>query len=124
MPRRVKVTVLTDGAGAATVYSPRLTGKLNSIRYVKPGAASYTDGVDTVVTKESDGAPVLTMTDHNASASFYPQAAVHDITGAAALRVAAGLPLLGPIVLANERLKFVMAAGGAAKTGDFYVTVE
>jgi len=121
--RRVKVTLLT-GVDVVTGYSPRLSGELVSLRYVKPGAASYTDGVDTVITKESDGEAVLTATNHNSSATFYPLAATHDITGAAALRVATGLPLLGPIVLANDRLKFIVADGGTAKTGDWYVTVK
>lgn len=123
--RRSKATVgPTIGDGSGTFYSARLSGMLESIRYVKPGAASYTDGVDVTITKESDGEAVLTCTDINASATFHPKAAAHDITGAAALRVAAGLPLLTGIALANERLKFVVAAGGSAKTGDFWITVS
>ncbi len=121
--KRTRVTLLT-AVDVVTGYSARLTGELVSLRYVKHATTPYTDGVDTVITKESDGQAVMTATDHNATATYNPLAAAHDITGAAALRVAAGLPLLVPIVLANDRLKFVVAAGGTAKTGDWYVTVK
>lgn len=122
--RRHRITLTTIADGSVTGYSPRLSGKILSLRYVKHATTAYSDGVDTVITKESDGEAVMTATDHNASTTWHPLAAQHDITGAAALRVAAGLPLLGPIGVANDRLKFVVAAGGDSKIGDWYVHVE
>jgi hypothetical protein len=43
--------------------------------------------------------------------------------GADALIIADGLSQKSPVVIANDRIKFAIAAGGDAHTGRFYVLV-
>ena len=49
--------------------------------------------------------------------------ATHAPDGSAALYAAAGEAVLGDIVLANERVKIVVASGGNTKTGQFVIVV-
>ena len=122
--RRFLVTAVTDAAGDAEVYSPTLSGRLVSIRYVKPGSASYTDGVDFVITAEATGETVWSEENVNASASRYPRAATASVAGAASLYAAAGTAVNDRIGLGSDRLKFVIASGGDTKTGTFHVVID
>lgn len=121
--RRFKIPVTTDASGNATVLSPRLAGKLHSIQYVKDGSNAYADGVDFVVTAEETGESVWSESNVNASAVRYPRAPVHTQAGAAALYAAGGTAVLDRIALV-DRLKFVIAQGGANKVGAFHVLVD
>lgn len=122
--RRFKLTIVTDGAGNAIAYTPRVSGKVHSIQYVKAGANAYADGVDFAVTSEATGAPIWSENNVNASAVRYPRAATHDNVGGAALYAAGGVPVLDRAAVANDRLKVVIAQGGATKTGDVHILVD
>jgi len=122
--RRVVVSVTTDGSGAATGYSPPISGKIASITYVKPAAAFYTDGVDFTVTNETTGASIWTGTDVNATVEILPRKATVTEAQAAALYAAGGVAVLDMIPIARSRIKIVVAAGGAAKVGAFHFNIE
>lgn len=123
--RRIVVSVTTDGSGAATAYSPPVNGKLYSVSYVKdPGANPFANGVDFTITKETTGEGIWTESDVNATAHRSPRAATHTNAGVAALYASGGVAVLGPIAMARERIKIVIAQGGATKVGAFHFNVE
>lgn len=122
--RRVVVVALTDGSGDATVYTPPISGEIESITYVKPGAASYTDGVDFALTNETTTEAIWTGTNVNATVTVHPRKAVVTEAQAAALYAAGGVAVLDKMSIAQSRIKIVIAAGGAAKTGTFHFHIK
>lgn len=122
-PQRHVIDVTTDADGNATAYSESLTGTIRSIRYVKDGTNPYTDGVDFAITSEQTGDNVWSQSDVNATATVAPRQATHSTAGVAALYAGSGTAVLAPISIARDRLKFVLAQGGALKTGRFHVTL-
>ncbi len=121
--RRFKVPVTTDGSGNATAYSPRFAGKIHSVQYVKDGANAYADGVDFTITAAETGENVWTESNVNASAVRYPRASTHNQAGAAALFAAGGTGVLDKIAVV-DKLKIVLAQGGANKVGAFHILVD
>lgn len=119
--QRFTVAVTTDGAGAATAYTPNLSGKVSQIRYVK---TDFTDGVDFTITAEATGETIWAQLNVNASATVAPRQATHDTAGVASVYAAAGEPVEDKIALANDRIKIVIASGGASKTGTFHFLIE
>ena len=119
--QRFTVVVGTDGAGDATAYTPFFVGKISQIRYVKD---TYDNGVDFAITLEQTGENVWTESDVNASATRAPRQATHTVAGAASLYAAGGQPVLNSIAVAQDRVKIVIAQGGATKSGTFHVLVE
>lgn len=113
------VEVTTSTGGAATEYTPNVTGRILGLRYVK---TDFADGMDFTVTLEATGESVMVGTDVNASASFYPRVGVTDAAGAAATLDGTRL-YRDCVVAANDRVKIVVAQGGDTKTGDFHVIV-
>lgn len=122
--RRFKLTVTTDGAGAATAYSPRLAGKVHSIHYVKDGVTGYTDGVDFAITSEATGESLWSESNVNASTVRYPRAATHSPAGVASLFAAGGTAVQDKPAIANDRVKIVLAQGGASKVGAFHLLID
>ncbi len=118
--QRHVVTVTTDSGGAATAYTPMVTGEVSAIHYVK---TDFTDGVDFTITAEATGEAIWSGTNVNASTVVAPRQATHTTAGAAALYAAAGTAVLAPIHVANDRIKIVIASGGATKTGTFHVVL-
>lgn len=122
--KRYKVTVTTASDGTATAYTPRISGKIVQIEYVKPGAGSFDDGVDFTITGEATGIGLWTESNVNASAVRAPRQATHSNAGVAALYASGGTAVLSQIGMANDRVKIVIASGGNAKAGTFHVTVD
>lgn len=123
--RKNAVTVVSDGSGAATAYSPYFSGYIESIRYVKDGGANpYTNGVDFTMTLESTGESVWTQADVNASTIVRPRAPTYNQSGVAALRAAGGEAVLEKIAAGRDRIKIVLAQAGATKTGSFVITTS
>lgn len=122
--KRYKVTVTTASDGTATAYTPRLSGKVMQVEYVKDGTTPYSNGVDFTITGEATGVNIWTENDVNASAVRAPRQPTHSQAGAAALYAAGGVGVLAPIALANDRVKIALASGGSAKVGVFHVVVE
>lgn len=120
--QRHVVAVTTDGSGDAIAYTPAgVSGKIVSIRYVK---TDFADGVDFTITSEATGETIWTEANVNASKTCVPRAATHGTDGVAALYAAGGAAVLNRIALANDRVKIVVASGGASKVGAFHVTLE
>lgn len=122
--RRVKVTVTTDGSGDATAYTPSISGSIYGVSYVKPGAASYTDGVDFAITNETTGQDIWVESNVNATAHRAPRQPVHSQAGVAGLYAAAGAAVLVPLALSQSRIKIVVSSGGAAKVGAFHFLID
>ena len=112
---RHTVVVEVNASGAATAYSPTITGRIHMLSYVKD---DYADGVDFAITLESTGESLWTDADVNASQVVYPvQPANLGATGAASVLVQV------PIVAANDRIKFAITNGGVSTSGSFVVVV-
>ncbi len=119
--QRHTVTVTTDGSGDATAYTPNVMGLLSQIRYVK---TDFANGSTITITNDATGETLWTEANVNASATRAPRQATHGTDGAASLFVALGTAVQAPIALANDRIKIVILAGGATKTGVFHFTLN
>lgn len=123
--KRYKVTVTTDGSGNAVAYSPRISGKIHSISYIKDGGANpYAAGVDFAITAETTLENIWTQVDVNASVVVAPRAPTHSQAGVAALYAAGGTGVFTKVALGNDRVKIVLAQGGATKVGAFHILVD
>jgi len=121
MIRNFEVTVVTDGSGVATVYSPYLSGFIHEITYVK---TDYADGVDFTITAEKTGETIWTQADVNAGVTKAPRQPTHSNVGVAALYASGGTAVNDRIALGRDRVKIVLAQGGATKTGKFIICVD
>lgn len=119
--RRFETTVTTASDGSATAYSPYLSGKIVSIQYVK---TDFADGVDFTITADANGQAIWTESDVNAAVTKAPRLATHTVAGVAALYASAGVAVLDKIALGRDRIKYVLAQGGNAKTGKFVAIIE
>jgi hypothetical protein len=117
------VTVTTIADGSATAYSPVITGRIVSIRYVKPAQGGFDNGVGFTITAEATGETIWAEAAVNASATRAPRQATHSTAGVAALFAAGGTAVGDAIVLAQDRVKIVVAAGGNVLTGTFHILV-
>lgn len=122
--QRLTVPVTTAADGSATAYSEVVTGKISAVRYVKPGSGGFDDGLTITLTAEAIGETIWTEANVNASATRAPRQATHSTAGAAALYAVGGAAVSDKIALANDRVKIVIAAGGNAKSGTFFITLE
>ena len=113
--QRAVVIPVTDGSGDATYYTTYLTGYIAEIQYVK---TDYAAGVDFTITIESTGKSIWTEANIDASTYRSPRCAVHDSVGTV---ITGGY---SPVLLINDRVKVVIANGGIAKTGTFYVNLS
>ena len=118
--QRHAVEVTTAADGSATAYSPVVTGKVSTIRYVK---TDFANGVDFTITSEATGETIWTQADVNASATVAPRQATHSTAGVASL-YAATFAVNDKIALAGDRVKIVIASGGDTKAGTFHIVLE
>lgn len=119
--RRLTIAVTTAADGSATAYSDHIVyGMVSQIRYVK---TDFADGVDFTITAEATGEALWAENDVNASTVRAPRQATHTTAGAAALYASGGAAVLAPIVIANDRIKVVIASGGDTKAGVFHVVL-
>ena len=115
------VTITSDASGDGTGYTPAVTGKISTIRYVK---TDFANGVDFVITLEATEESVWAENNVDASATRAPRQATHGTDGTAALYAAAGTAVNDKIAAANDRVKIVVANAGDTKTGTFHVVLE
>lgn len=114
----ITIALTSNASGDVTVILPvpRFT-KLHAVVWSK---GTCDDGVDVIISSRSDAAGVsqaiLTVTDANTSAWYYPRIAAVGITGSA-------LTWYEPPVVAGE-LVVTLAQAGNAKTGTVTVYVE
>lgn len=118
--RRFVVPVTTEYGGDAEIYSPKLSGKLVSIRYVKD---DFENGVDFAITAEDSGETLWAEDDVNSSATRYPRAPTHSTAGVAT-NYDASHGVLTKVALAATRVKIVITDGGNETSGTFHITVD
>jgi membrane-associated protease RseP (regulator of RpoE activity) len=113
--RHEVVDILTDGAGAATVYSEPLDGQVLMVRAILGTLASGV--VDITITDAASGAAILTITNLAADTDYPVRVTAKDTSGAA---------ITGSFVpvVVSGLVKVVVAAGGAAATGAIHLWVE
>jgi hypothetical protein len=118
-------TLTVNASGDATVYSSQPAhGEIYQIRYVPDGSVPLATGADLTITLEGSGLTVATLTDIGTSATQWaPRQATHTVAGAASLYAAAGTAVNDRIGVVAERIKVVVAQGGASKTGTLYIWV-
>jgi hypothetical protein len=121
MLRRYAISVTTASDGSATAYSPFLSGYIQDIQYVK---TDFADGVDFTITAEAYERTLWAENDVNAAAIRAPRQPTHSTAGVASLYAAAGTAVNERIALSRDRVKVVIASGGATKTGTFIVMVD
>ncbi len=121
---RHEIAIQTSAGGAFTGYTPVVTGEVVQYSYVPDGTAPLDTGADLDITGERSGA-VISNQDNIGVAAFTkaPRQASHGVDGTAALYAAGGTGVLVPIVVAQERLKVVIAAGGDTKKGTLHIFV-
>lgn len=107
---RKSITLTTDAAGAAEGFIAVPFGRVLNLIYTKD---DYAAGVDFTITSEETGQTIWTESDVNASKTVAPVQAAALPTGAASTLTEV------PIVLANDRIKIVIASGGDTKSGTF-----
>lgn len=121
----IRLIGTTDGSGDLTVnHTTTVQGTLYMVEVID---GTFDDGVDWTITvqgvpgEQSAATTLLTLTDSNNDARFYPRVAVHGPTGTA-LTATAGGDNVEPIVSGTPRL--VVAQGGNAKTGGVILYVR
>lgn len=115
------VNLVSAADGSGTGYTPVITGKISTIRYVK---TDYTDGVNFTITAEATGETIWAQNAVNISTTVAPRQPTHSTAGVAALYAAAGAAVNDAICLAADRVKIVIAGAGNAKTGAFHIVLE
>lgn len=117
---RQSIALTTIADGSCTAYSGVITGRILSVIFTNTDFAA---GVDLTITLEDTGEPILTLTDANASAVYYPRVPIKDEVGADALFAAGGTKQRGCVTAAQDRVKVVVAQGGNVKTGTIKIVV-
>lgn len=121
---RHEIAVLTDASGDFEGFTPVVSGRVLQVRYIPDGTSPLATGADLDITGEGSGV-VVAGHDDIGTAAFtraYRQA-THGADGSASLYAATGEPVESAVVVAQERVKLVIANGGAAKAGVFHVYV-
>lgn len=113
--KHLVVPILTDGSGAATVYSAPCDGTLLAIRALLGTMAS--GAVDIVITDDDSGAALLTITNLAANTDYYPRGGAVNPANAAITNSFVGIPVSG-------RIKAVVSQATASKTGTLHYWVE
>ncbi len=121
---RHRLAITTDSGGDATVFTPEVQGKVSAVIYTKDGTTPFDAGVDFTITAEKSGQNIWTEVNVDASKTVAPRQPTHDAAGVASLHAAAGEPVEDGIILANERVRVVIAAGGNAKLGQIDVIIH
>ena len=112
----VRLTGTTDTAGAATINADRsVFAYLERVEWID---GSLDDGVDAVLSVQSTPSGVaetlLTLTDANNDAIYYPRTLMHGETGTALTGTAGGDRTR---YLVNGVPRLAITSGGGAKTG-------
>ena len=118
-----RIDIVTDADGDFVGYSNVVNGRVLEVRLVVPGSGGIEGTSDLAITNELTGAAILAKTDQNGSATWAPRQATHSTAGAAALYASGGAAVNDYVVVAESRIKAVIAQGGNAKTGTLFITV-
>jgi hypothetical protein len=121
MAKTQTITVTTDAAEDATVYSGPVHGRILMVKYTK---TDFADGVDFDVTTETTEQNVWIEDDVNASKVVYPRQNIHDANDGSEITYDGTNEVYDHIWAVYERIKIVVDAGGATKTGTFIVMTD
>jgi hypothetical protein len=121
--RWIKLTGTTATGGGLTVTAvSRCAGKLHAVEWID---GDFADGVDAVLSVVRDDTAadytLLTLTNADNDAVYYPRVIIHSEAGAA-LTGTSGGDRAQPII--NGILKLAVTSGGDAKTGGCIVYYE
>lgn len=114
------VALTTDGAGAATGYTPHVSGCIQQIRFVNVDM----DTPNVAVTLEDTSQALWTESSLSGSKIVLPRQAVQDLVGVDAPYDGSSHYIREPIYCYRDCVKIVVASGGATKSGTFYVVVD
>jgi hypothetical protein len=117
---RHQVDITTDGSGAGTGYTPVVSGRVLNVIYVKN---NFADTVDFTVTTEKLGQNVWTEANVTANKTVAPGQPTHTQAGVPVVQGETSSPVNDYLPVANDRVKVVVANGGNATTGRFYVII-
>lgn len=119
---RHRIPVTTDAGGDATAFTAVTFGRILQVRYVPDGTSPIDTGADLDITLKESGVVVANHDNIGTSAftKVYRQP-THAIDGSASLYAAGGEPTEDHIFVAGEPIKLVIASGGNAKSGTFYI---
>ena len=119
------VSLTTSSTEGATAYTSPLMGEVVNVQYVPDATAPFATTVDFAVTLERSGIGLWTESNLDAAKVVSPMQSAHSQVGVG-LVFSSLAPLSvvpRPIYAAHERVKVVIAGGGAAKSGTFRVRV-
>lgn len=121
---RHSITVTTDSSGDFTGHTPVVTGRVVQYRYIPDGSSPLATGADLDITGADTGV-VIANHDNIGTVAFTkaPRQPTHDPAGAASLYAAGGEGVEVPVVVANERLKLIIANGGSVLSGVFHIWI-
>ena len=117
MLHTTSVDITTDSSGDATVYlGSAIRGYLVALKYTRGDIAT---GGDLTITGETSGTPILTVANATSDAYWYPRAPANKVADNSAITDSAEL-----IPIVRERIKVVVAQGGATKSGSIEAIYE
>jgi hypothetical protein len=122
--KTIKLYGTTNASGALTVTSTvKVLGCVEAVEWID---GTLDDGVGAVVScvRDDDASDltILTLTNANNDAMYYPRHQVHGSTGTALTLDGTRIAFTEPI--ANGFLKLVVSSGGNAKAGGCIVYVD
>lgn len=116
-----KAEIVTDASGNATVYiAPGVNGSLNGfLIQLKYTPGTIDTGADLVITAETNGTPIMTITNAGTSIVFWkPRDFANSVAdGAASTTPSEFIPLK------DERIKVVVTNGGSGGAGSIEALV-
>lgn len=118
---KVRLYGTADADGALTVVGTKaIDGYIRKVRWID---GTFADGVDAVisVTNADSDETILTLTDANIDASYYPRVVVHSEAGVA-LTGTSGGDRQSPFVVGTPKL--VVADGGNGGIGGCIIFFE
>jgi len=119
---KLTVTITVDASGDGTGYlSSKLginNGFIRAIQYVKD---DYADGIDIVISGNVTGIPILTVTNMNTAAFYYPMAKASKVADGTDAEYAATFDVRTLIPIVDEQIKIVVSSGGNATSGTFNI---
>lgn len=118
--KKVALTVNTDGTQAGSAQSRKVTGRIDSIEYIKD---DFANGVDIVVTLVSSGLVVWSQENVNASVIVRPRVPVQDTAGVD-LTYDGTYKQVQQVRVCDEMIQVAVTSGGDTKSGVFKIWLE